>query len=122
MTDVLDWLKQNQPELLVTYAVDRSWVWVTYPLDPSVPSQASAIKKLEDYGFIRTKKPGGHPIGASGQVGWFGHNCGHYVPFKRKRSVSSPASTSTTATIATESPATEEVPIEDPELREFLAA
>lgn len=76
-SDVLAWLQANHPGMHRDAEIERAWVWIAQsPADPS------AIKSIEDYGFVRSRK-GGHPL-PSGRMGIYGHSCERPLPFKRK--------------------------------------
>lgn len=115
---VLELLSATHPGLPVE--TDRDWLWVTQKLDQSVPIEAAVIKWLESIGFIYAKRRGGHPM-PSGKTGYYGHNCTHYVPFKRHGTAarsSSGASGGIHTSVTTNPPMpTEEL---DPELAAFL--
>jgi hypothetical protein len=118
---VLEWLNNHHSSL--NRVVDRDWVWITNELDPKNPVEAVAIKDIEAFGFIRSKKPGGHPIKGTGLNGTWGHSCMHPVPFKRKPKAGATTTASSSGahtSVMADPPTTVDTSVEDHELAEFL--
>lgn len=96
MTEVLEWLQANHPELHAVAEIDRDWCWLVCDLrgDHNKATRES-LKKPGGFIFHRH---GGHLL-PSGKLGMWGHSTTAPLPFFRKskgKSTSHPTSETTT--------------------------
>jgi hypothetical protein len=93
ITEVLQWLHDNHPELHKVAEIDRNWLWIVADLrgDHNKAIRESIGRKEGGYGFAFAAK--GHTL-PSGNVAHWAHSCEHPTRFKNKhakKSGSNPA-------------------------------
>lgn len=94
MTEVLEWLQANHPELHAVAETERSWIWLVCDLRGD--HNKATRESLKSYGFI-FHRHGGHLL-PSGKLGNWGHSTTAPLPFFRKskgKSTSHPTSQTT---------------------------
>lgn len=92
MSEVLEWLHTNQPQVEVE--VEKDWLWVTTELAPlhkkcecvECANRKNIRESIKTIGFRFAFN--GHPL-ASGKVSRWAHSCDHPVRFKKKSGGSS---------------------------------
>lgn len=71
-------LEQAAPHVTAHLAADRNWLWY---IGPSLKNDPGTREVMKDAGFIWA--PDGHNL-LTGEVGTWGHCCGHPVKFMRR--------------------------------------
>lgn len=90
MTQVLEWLLANHPELHAAAEQEREWLWLIGDLRGD--HNKAVRDSIKAYGFKFV--PGSHIL-PSGNVSHWGHSCSHPTRFGKRKGKGGQPSTTT---------------------------